>query len=49
MTLPDLWSDFSVDEVSEAVHDEYPGYWQAVFLESIFGTMQVDTYIFEQC
>jgi PAP2 superfamily len=31
--LPDLWKDWSISQVSESVHDEYPGSLQATFTE----------------
>ena len=41
-TLPDLWDGFSMAEYAEAVHDEYPGYWQSLLLASFFSTMKID-------
>jgi len=37
MLLPLRWIDYTVDDVSEAVHDEYPGLHQAEFLEDLVG------------
>ena len=44
--LPDLWADFDLEDVAEAVNDEYPGFWQAWFLEHYFPKMKMDTTIF---
>jgi len=35
MQLPLRWKDYTVYEVAEAVHDEYPGLHQAEFLEDL--------------
>jgi membrane-associated phospholipid phosphatase len=35
-TLPDLWSGYNISQVSEAVHGEYPGFWQAELLKSLW-------------
>jgi len=34
--LPDLWKDFTIGEVAEAVNNEFPGYWQSRLLESFW-------------
>jgi len=35
-TLPEIWKDFSISEVAEAVNNEYPGYWQSKLLQSFW-------------
>jgi len=37
MRLPLRWRSFTVDDVAEAVYDEYPGMHQAEFLEDLVG------------
>jgi len=32
-TLPDLWTGKDIDEVAEAVHDEYPGHHQVTLIQ----------------
>jgi len=32
---PDLWNGFTLAQGAEAVHDEYPGYWQGKFIETL--------------
>lgn len=36
MTLPALWEGFNIEQVADAVHDEYPGYWQAELLKNLW-------------
>ena len=36
MIIPELWKTYNIDEIAENVHDEYPGLWQSLFLESLF-------------
>ena len=46
-TLPKLWENFTIGEVAEAVHSEYPGYWQGAVLQSFWKEkMKFDTNIF---
>ena len=46
-TLPKLWENFTIGEVAEAVHSEYPGLWQGVLLQSLWKEkMKFDTSIF---
>jgi len=40
MPLPEIWSDFTLDMVAEAVHDEYPNYHQARNLARMIGRGQ---------
>jgi len=37
LILPDLWTALGMDayDVAEAVHDEYPGFWQAELIKSL--------------
>jgi len=47
--LPDAWKDKDLNEVAEAVHDEYPGLHQYVLLDEMFkgtyGPVVIDTTI----
>jgi len=47
MQLPLRWRDYTVDDVAEAVYDEYPGMVQANFLEDLisgkYGAVQYNT------
>ena len=36
MVLPKLWRNFNINQVAQAVNDEYPGFWQARLLEEFF-------------
>jgi len=46
MLLPNRWKDYTVNDVAEAVHDEYPGQHQADFIfdlmKGVYGRIQVD-------
>jgi hypothetical protein len=47
--LPDLWKDFTILEVAEAVHDEYPASLQANFAKFLWGdgaTLDADMFPF---
>lgn len=35
--LPAVWDGKSIDDVAEAVNDEYPGFWQQRLLETFWG------------
>lgn len=34
--LSEIWQNFDIHQVAEAVHDEYPGYWHNVLLQSLW-------------
>lgn len=34
--LPDLWRGMNIAQVAEAVHDEYPGHWQAKLMQTLW-------------
>lgn len=42
ITLPNRWANFSMQEVADAVHDEYPGLWQSELLIEFFDNVQID-------
>mmetsp|Transcript_9384 Transcript_9384/g.10711 ORF Transcript_9384/g.10711 Transcript_9384/m.10711 type:complete len:385 (+) Transcript_9384:97-1251(+) len=46
MLLPNRWKDYTVNDVAEAVHDEYPGQHQAEFIFDLlngkYGRVQID-------
>jgi len=44
LNLPELWQNYTVKDVAEAVHDEFPGSIQEAFLVSLIkkGTLKVD-------
>jgi len=45
MSIPDIWKDYTIAEVAEAVHNEYPGENQANLILSFLqaGTVVMDT------
>jgi len=42
MPLPDLWLDYTIDDVAEAVHDEYPGKYHAEYVQQELKNFNVD-------
>lgn len=45
MPLPDLWMDFTIEEVAEAVHDEYPGIHHVAWIQNEGKNLTVDNNI----
>jgi membrane-associated phospholipid phosphatase len=39
-TLPDIWSGFNLSQVAAAVHNDFPGYWTSLLLESFVITQK---------
>jgi len=41
--LPTIWESFTINDVAEAVHNEYPGYWHQILLERFWAEgLQLD-------
>mmetsp|Transcript_35287 Transcript_35287/g.54182 ORF Transcript_35287/g.54182 Transcript_35287/m.54182 type:complete len:443 (+) Transcript_35287:91-1419(+) len=46
MPLPDIWRNFNLDQVADAVHDEYPGIWHIQLIQQLLSEgASIDTNI----